>query len=232
MMAKIKNFGLNTRFADKLYSNIRNLGPTIVHLSGFLCQLQLMKSPKNLVLFASGSGSNVENIAIHFRDDPRIRIKGVLCNNPGAGVVDRCKRLGLPLFCFNRPAFQQLDGLLQLLRGLEPNLIVLAGFLWKIPGELVRDFPQKIINIHPALLPRFGGKGMYGMHVHRAVIESGEKESGITVHFVNEAYDEGGIILQKKVAIAQGESPESLAGKIHQLEYEHYPEVIGNLLFG
>ena len=191
-----------------------------------------MQSPKNLVLFASGSGSNVENIASHFREDPRIRIKGVLSNNPGAGVVDRCKRLGLPLFCFNRPAYQQLEGLLRLLKGLEPDLIVLAGFLWKIPGELVRDFPGKIINIHPALLPRFGGKGMYGMHVHRAVIDSGEKESGITVHFVNEAYDEGAIILQKKVAVTPGESPESLAGKIHELEYEYYPQVIGKLLFG
>ena len=232
MMAKIKNFGLNTPFADKLYSNIRNLVPTIVHLSRFLHQFQPMPSPKNLVLFASGSGSNVENIATYFRDDPRIRVTGVLCNNPGAGVVQRCKRLGLPLFCFNRPAFQQLDGILQLLRGLEPDLIVLAGFLWKIPEAMVRDFPEKIINIHPALLPRFGGKGMYGMHVHRAVIEKGEKESGITVHFVNEAYDEGAIILQKKVAIAEGETAESLAGKIHQLEYRHYPQAISNLLFG
>ena len=231
-MAKIKNFGLNTRFADKLYSNIRNLGPTIVHLSGFLCQFQPMNSPKNLVLFASGSGSNVENIAAYFREDPRLRVTGVLCNNPGAGVVERCKRLGLPLFCFNRPAFQQGDGILQLLKGLEPDLIVLAGFLWKIPEELVRAFPKKIINIHPALLPRFGGKGMYGMHVHRAVNENGVNESGITVHFVNEAYDTGSIILQKKVAIEAGETPESLAGKIHQLEYKHYPQVISNLLFG
>lgn len=191
-----------------------------------------MHRPKNLVLFASGSGSNVENIATYFSEDPTIQVTGVLCNNPGAGVVERCKRLGLPLFCFNRPAFKQLDGLLQLLRGLEPDLIVLAGFLWKIPEELVRAFPQKIINIHPALLPRFGGKGMYGMHVHRAVIENGERESGITVHFVNEAYDEGAIILQKKVAISEGETPESLAGKIHKLEYEYYPQVISNLLLG
>ena len=191
-----------------------------------------MQHTKNLVLFASGSGSNVENIASFFREDPRVRIKGVLCNNPKAGVVDRCRRLKLPLFCFNRPAYQEQEGLLQLLRALEPDLIVLAGFLWKIPEEMVRAFPQKIINIHPALLPRFGGKGMYGMHVHQAVLAKGEKESGITVHFVNEAYDEGAIILQEKVAIVEGETPESLAGKIHQLEYKHYPGVIGNLLFG
>jgi phosphoribosylglycinamide formyltransferase-1 len=191
-----------------------------------------MQSPKNIVLFASGSGSNVENIATFFAEDPRVQIKGVLSNNPQAGVVSRCKRLGLPLFCFNRPAFLQKEGLLELLRGLEPDLIVLAGFLWKIPEQMVRDFPEKIINIHPALLPRFGGKGMFGINVHRAVLEKGEKESGITVHYVNEAYDEGAIILQEKVTISEGETPESLAGKIHQLEYEYYPEVISNLLFG
>ena len=173
----------------------------------------------------------MENITSFFGEDPRVRIKGVFCNNTKAGVVDRCRRLKLPLFCFNRPAYQEPEGLLQLLRGLEPDLIVLAGFLWKIPEEIVRAFPQKIINIHPALLPRFGGKGMYGMYVHQAVLAKGEKESGITVHFVNEAYDEGAIILQEKVAIVEGETPESLAGKIHQLEYKHYPRVIGKLLF-
>lgn len=191
-----------------------------------------MQHPKSIVLFASGSGSNVENIATYFGGDARVRLGGVLCNNPGAGVVDRCKRLGLPLYCFNRPAFQQPDGIAGLLRGLNPDLIVLAGFLWKIPEAMVRAYPEKIINIHPALLPKFGGKGMYGMNVHRAVLEQGEKESGITVHYVNEAYDEGAVILQQKVAITPGETPESLAGKIHQLEYEHYPKVIDNLLFG
>ena len=174
----------------------------------------------------------MENIAAYFREDPRARISGVLCNNPGAGVVDRCKRLGLPLYCFNRPAWQQTDGLMHLLRGLEPDLIVLAGFLWKVPAEMVRAFPEKIINIHPALLPKFGGKGMYGMHVHRAVLEKGEKESGITIHYVNEAYDEGDIIRQEKVAVSQGETPESLAAKIHELEYRYYPRVIAKLLFG
>ena len=122
MMAKIKNFGLNTRFADKLYSNIRILGSTIVHLSGILLLSQPMQSPKNIVLFASGSGSNVENIASFFREDPRVRIKGVLCNNPGAGVVNRCKRLQLPLFCFNRPAFQEQEG--QAPAILEPDPVV------------------------------------------------------------------------------------------------------------
>jgi phosphoribosylglycinamide formyltransferase-1 len=190
-----------------------------------------MKTPKKLVLFASGSGSNVENISEYFKSDPRVIVSGVLCNNPKAGVVERCGRLKLPLFCFNRPAFAQPKGLMGLIRSLEPDLIVLAGFLWKIPEPLVQEYPNRIINIHPALLPKFGGKGMYGMHVHRAVLEKGETESGITIHFVNEAYDEGGIILQKKIGIQQGESPEDLAGKIHQLEYQHYPPAIASLLF-
>jgi phosphoribosylglycinamide formyltransferase-1 len=173
----------------------------------------------------------VENISDFFSEDPRVVISGVLCNNPGAGVVDRCKRLKLPLFCFNRPAFEQGEGLAGTLHGLEPDLIVLAGFLWKIPEWLVKAYPNRIINIHPALLPKFGGKGMYGMHVHRAVVESDETESGITIHFVNEAYDEGAIIAQEKIRVTQGETPESLAEKIHELEYRHYPPVIASLLF-
>ena len=190
-----------------------------------------MKTIKRIVLFASGSGSNVENIAQYFEGDTRVEIGGVLCNNPGAGVVDRCKRLRLPLYCFNRPAYMEGKGILALLKGLEPDLIVLAGFLWKIPESTVAAFPDKIINIHPALLPRFGGKGMYGMHVHRAVIEEGEKESGITIHRVNEAYDEGSILLQEKTPIEPGDTPEALAKKIHALEYAHYPPAIASLLF-
>jgi phosphoribosylglycinamide formyltransferase-1 len=183
------------------------------------------------VLFASGSGSNVENIAQYFEGDDRVEIVGVLCNNPGAGVVDRCKRLRLPLYCFNRPAYMEGNGILALLKGLDPDLIVLAGFLWKIPESTVAAFPDKIINIHPALLPRFGGKGMYGMHVHRAVIEAGETESGITIHRVNEAYDKGSILLQEKTPIEPGDTPEALAKKIHALEYAHYPPAIASLLF-
>jgi phosphoribosylglycinamide formyltransferase-1 len=122
-------------------------------------------------------------------------------------------------------------GILALLKGLEPDLIVLAGFLWKIPESVVAAFPDQIINIHPALLPRFGGKGMYGMHVHRAVIEAGEKESGITIHRVNEAYDEGSILFQETTPIEPGDTPEALANKIHALEYAHYPPAIASLLF-
>jgi phosphoribosylglycinamide formyltransferase-1 len=190
-----------------------------------------VKTIKRIVLFASGSGSNVENIAKYFEGDDRVEIVGVLCNNPGAGVVDRCKRLRLPLYCFNRPAYMEGKGILALLKGLDPDLIVLAGFLWKIPESTVAAFPDKIINIHPALLPRFGGKGMYGIHVHRAVIEAGETESGITIHRVNEAYDKGSILLQEKTPIEPGDTPEALAKKIHALEYAHYPPAIASLLF-
>lgn len=186
---------------------------------------------KNLILFASGSGSNVENIAGHFAKDPRVCIRGVFCNNPKAGVIERCQRLGLPLYCFNRAAFEDPAGLLLLLQCLKPDLIVLAGFLWKIPEHLVAAFPRKMINIHPALLPKFGGKGMYGMHVHQAVVQNRERESGITIHYVNEAYDEGAVIFQKKVALDPSDSPEAVAGKVHRLEYEHFPEVIESLLF-
>lgn len=186
---------------------------------------------KNIILFASGSGSNVENIANRFATDPRVSIRGVFCNNPGAGVIERCKRLGLPLYCFNRVAFEGRAGLLRVLQSLEPDLLVLAGFLWKIPEHLVAAFPGKIINIHPALLPKFGGKGMYGMHVHEAVVSKGEKESGITIHYVNEAYDEGAVIFQKKVALDPSDGPEAVAKKVHALEYAHYPEVIESLLF-
>ncbi len=190
-----------------------------------------MKTIKRIVLFASGSGSNVENIAQYFEGDDRVEIRGVLCNNPGAGVVDRCKRLRLPLYCFNRPAYAEGEGILALLQGLNPDLIVLAGFLWKIPESIIAAFPDKIINIHPALLPKFGGKGMYGMHVHQAVINAGETESGITIHKVNEAYDQGSILLQKKTSIEAGDTPEALAKKIHALEYAHYPPAIASLLF-
>ncbi|MGB5403063.1 MAG: phosphoribosylglycinamide formyltransferase [Robiginitalea sp.] len=186
---------------------------------------------KRIMLFASGSGSNVENIVQYFEGDDRVEIRGVLCNNPGAGVVDRCKRLRLPLYCFNRPAYVEGEGILALLEGLNPDLIVLAGFLWKIPESIIAAFPDKIINIHPALLPKFGGKGMYGMHVHQAVINAGETESGITIHKVNEAYDQGSILLQKKISIEAGDTPEALAKKIHALEYAHYPPAIASLLF-
>lgn len=189
------------------------------------------KTVKNILLFASGSGSNVENIARYFEADPRVRIRGVFCNNPKAGVVERCQRLGLPLYCFNRVAFEDPEGLLPMLQSLKPDLLVLAGFLWKVPDHLVAAYPRQIVNIHPALLPAYGGKGMYGMHVHRAVVAASEKESGITVHYVNEAYDQGAIVFQARVPLEGTETPEDVAAMVHALEYEHFPPVIASLLF-
>lgn len=186
---------------------------------------------KNIVLFASGSGSNVENIANYFRDNERVRISGVLCNKTNAGVIERCHRLKIPLYCFNREAFNEESGLLALLKGLNPDLLVLAGFLWKIPEGFVREYPDQIINIHPALLPKYGGKGMYGSHVHQAVSQAGDTVTGITIHWVNAAYDEGNIIRQERVNIKAGEDPGRIAAKVHELEYAFYPEVIAELLF-
>lgn len=191
----------------------------------------LQKTSRNIVFFASGSGSNVENIANYFFERNDVHIQGVMCNNPQAGVIERCNRLKIPLYCFNKTAYNHLEGILTLLKGLKPDLIVLAGFLWKVPDELIRAFPNKIINVHPALLPKFGGKGMYGMHVHEAVVNAKERESGITIHFVNEVYDDGEIIFQEKVAVLPTDQPQDVAAKIHELEYKYFPKVIDQLLF-
>lgn len=183
-----------------------------------------------LILFASGSGSNAENIIKYFEEKPGVTVTAVFTNNPKAGVIERCNRLETPVYSFNKTAFREPGALLDILTFLNPDLIVLAGFLWKIPESYVKAFPNKIINIHPALLPKYGGKGMYGMHVHNAVIEDGARESGISIHYVNEAYDQGGIILQERVAVEKGDSPQRLAEKIHELEYAYFPKTIEKLL--
>ncbi|WP_445386584.1 phosphoribosylglycinamide formyltransferase [Robiginitalea sp. IMCC44478] len=184
----------------------------------------------NLILFASGSGSNAENIIKYFEDKPGVTVTAVFTNNPKAGVIERCNRLQTPVYSFNKTAFSKPGALLEILTFLNPDLIVLAGFLWKIPESYVKAFPNKIINIHPALLPKYGGKGMYGMHVHNAVIADGARESGISIHYVNEAYDQGGIILQERVAVEKSDSPQRLAEKIHELEYTYFPKTIEKLL--
>lgn len=184
---------------------------------------------KKIVLFASGSGSNVENIAKYF-DDSKVTIAGVFCNNPDAFVFERCKKLDIDCHLFNKEEFRN-ESVLNQLKNINPDLIVLAGFLWLIPEDFVKAFPNKIINIHPALLPKFGGKGMYGMNVHSAVVESKEKETGISIHYVNENYDDGDIIMQQKVAVNEGEKPEDIAKKIHELEYHFFPIAIEEILF-
>lgn len=184
---------------------------------------------KRIILLASGNGSNVENIDQYFQHYPEICLSGVFTNNPNAGVIRRAERLKLPIAVFDKKAFTNGD-LLQQIKSLKPDLIILAGFLWKIGADWVGTFPNKIINIHPALLPKYGGKGMYGQYVHRAVKENKEKETGITIHFVNEAYDEGAILFQERVKVQAEDTVEEIAAKVQQLEHEFFPKVIHRLL--
>lgn len=177
----------------------------------------------NLAIFASGSGTNAENIINYFENHERIQVKEILSNKKDAFVHQRADNLNIPSSTFNKEQFQDAS----FIKRLEDiDYIILAGFLWLIPKFLIKAYPNKIINIHPALLPKFGGKGMYGDHVHNAVIEAGEKESGITIHLVNEEYDMGEILFQTKCALTKTETADSLAQKIHALEYEHFPRVI------
>ncbi|WP_439185284.1 phosphoribosylglycinamide formyltransferase [Carboxylicivirga taeanensis] len=185
---------------------------------------------KKIVLFASGSGSNVENIVNYFKENPKVEITKVYTNNPNAYVIERCKELGLPCFVFGRKDFRENLLVLEDLRAIEPDLIVLAGFLWLVPKEYIKAFPDQIINIHPALLPKYGGKGMYGQHVHEAVVANRESESGITIHFVNERYDEGNTICQARCEVLSTDTAEDVAKKVHALEYEYFPKTIQELL--
>ncbi|MEM6687727.1 MAG: phosphoribosylglycinamide formyltransferase [Bacteroidota bacterium] len=185
---------------------------------------------KRIAIFASGSGTNAENIIRYFQERTNASVIQILTNNPYAKVLDRAKNHKISGLSFNRTALYRSNDVLNLLQNAEIDLIVLAGFLWKFPEHILAAFPNKVINIHPALLPKYGGKGMYGAHVHKAVIANKEIESGITIHFVNEHYDEGAIIFQAKAAVTDTDTPETLAEKIHQLEYKHFPEVIEHVL--
>ncbi|MEP0212998.1 MAG: phosphoribosylglycinamide formyltransferase [Cellulophaga sp.] len=185
---------------------------------------------KRIVLLASGSGSNVENIANYFKDNSLVTIASVFTNKRDAKVIDRCNRLNINCLFFNRESFSKSDCLLNIIKSMDPDLIILAGFLLKIPKNFVTAFPKKIVNIHPALLPKYGGKGMYGMHVHNAVKNNNEAETGITIHYVNENYDEGAIIHQAKASVFKEDTPEHIAEKVHALEYEHFPKVIDQIL--
>ncbi len=185
---------------------------------------------KNLVVFVSGSGTNMENIARHFSASDVARVSMVVCNKPGAGAIDRAERLGIPVRMITKTDFAAPETLIEELRVLPAHLIVLAGFLWLLPESLIKAFPIRIINIHPALLPAYGGKGMYGMRVHEAVVAAGEARSGITIHYVDEHYDRGEIIFQASTELKAGDTAESLAERIHALEHEHFPKVIERLL--
>ncbi|WP_299128518.1 phosphoribosylglycinamide formyltransferase [uncultured Winogradskyella sp.] len=185
---------------------------------------------KRIVIFASGSGSNAENLIKFFHNSDNASVIQVLTNNPHAKVLHRCKSLKISALSFNRIAFSKSDDVLNVLRASKPDLIVLAGFLWKFPEFILKEFVNKVINIHPALLPNYGGKGMYGMHVHKAVVANKEEKTGITIHFVNENYDEGAIIFQAKCKVLASDSAEDVAAKIHELEMEHFPKVVEKLL--
>jgi len=184
----------------------------------------------NIALFASGSGTNVENITKYFSENKEINVVHLFCNKQNAFVLERAKNLQLPYTVFNRDEFYNSNDIINKLNTLDVDYIVLAGFLWLIPQNLIHEFPNKIINVHPALLPNYGGKGMYGMNVHNAVIKNNEKESGITVHFVNEKYDDGNIIAQKKCSIDINDNPNDLAEKIHKLEQNFFPSIIEDLI--
>lgn len=185
---------------------------------------------KRIVIFASGSGTNAENLIKYFQDGKDISVIKVLSNNPQAKVLERANNLNVETLTFNKSDFTQTDSVLNTLKACNPDLIVLAGFLWKFPEKILNAFPNKVINIHPALLPKYGGKGMYGKYVHEAVVHNKESESGITIHFVNENYDEGAIIFQAKCKVEKSDNAEDVANKIHRLEMEHFPKVVKSLL--
>ncbi|MFN8349513.1 MAG: phosphoribosylglycinamide formyltransferase [Spirosomataceae bacterium] len=185
---------------------------------------------KRLAVFASGSGSNAEKIAEYFADCTDIEVTLILSNNPQAGVITRARRLHIPVLLFDRKTFYETEKIIEVLQNEQIDLIVLAGFMMLIPEAMVQAFPNKIINIHPALLPKYGGKGMYGHFVHEAVVAAKDLESGISIHYVNERYDEGDIIFQSKCSLTPDDTPEEVARKVQVLEHRHYPEVVERLL--
>jgi phosphoribosylglycinamide formyltransferase-1 len=183
-----------------------------------------------LALFASGSGTNAENLIKYFQNKPQIEISCICTNRADAYVIERAKRYRIPVLIFSRDDFYHSEKVLQYLLNNHTDWIILAGFLWLLPATLIDRFPNRIINIHPALLPKYGGKGMYGSHVHQAVIDQHESESGITIHWVNHEYDKGDIIFQATCPVDQADTPDSLAAKVHQLEYEYFPKVVEKVI--
>ena len=182
--------------------------------------------PCSIAIFASGGGSNARKIMEHFKDSEVGRVALVVCNKPNAGVLAIAAEYGIPTQSIDRQGFYETEALLEVLKQHNIEFIALAGFLWLIPGYLVQAFPQRMLNIHPALLPKYGGKGMYGHHVHEAVKAAGETESGITIHFVNEKYDEGDYVFQAKCSVSPEDSPEDIARNVLVLEHRYFSEVI------
>jgi formyltetrahydrofolate-dependent phosphoribosylglycinamide formyltransferase len=189
-------------------------------------------NPAQLAIFASGAGSNAQRIIDHFRGSNAAEIALIVCNKPGAGVIGIAEKEGIKVLMIEKERFFRGDGYVAELQTFRIDLIILAGFLWKIPHALIAAYPRRIVNIHPALLPKYGGKGMYGQYVHEAVLNAGEVESGITIHYVDEHYDNGDVIFQTACPVLDGDSPEKLAKRIHQLEHAHYPVEIEKLVNG
>lgn len=186
-----------------------------------------------IAIFASGTGTNAARIIAYSKEKDRgFAVALIVCNKPGAGVLEVAARNSIPVLLVEKEIFFRGDGYVNALKATGIELVVLAGFLWKLPAKLVSAFPNRIINIHPALLPGYGGKGMYGHFVHEAVIASGDPESGITIHWVDELYDNGSIILQAKCPVVKGDTAETLAARIHVLEHRHYPEVVEQVVAG
>lgn len=180
----------------------------------------------HIAIFASGAGSNAAKILEHLRDHSQLKVSLIVCNKPGAGVIQIAEKEGVKVLLIEKESFFRGDAYLPQLAAEGIDFIVLAGFLWKIPPALIQAYPGRIINIHPALLPNYGGKGMYGHHVHEAVIANREKESGITIHYVDEHYDHGDVIFQARCTVEESDTPDTLAAKIHQLEHQYFPEQV------
>ena len=186
--------------------------------------------PKKLAIFASGSGSNTENVCNYFANHADIEVVFICTNKRDAFIVKRAEKLNVPLIFITKTELNNFDDLHKKLKNAKVDIVILAGFLLKLPAIMVKKYPNRILNIHPSLLPKYGGKGMYGNNVHKAVLENKEIESGISVHFVNQNYDEGELILQEKCSISENETLETLAAKIHQLEKKYFPITIEKVL--
>jgi len=217
-------------YLGRVWGRLFGGGEVAASLSKSAAPINRSLAPIHIAIFASGAGSNARKMIEYFeKGGSRGNVSLIVCNVPGAGVLEIAKEKGIPTLMINKAEFE-VSGYVESLRQAEIQFIVLAGFLWKVPEVLVRAYPASIVNIHPALLPKYGGKGMYGMRVHEAVIASGERQSGITIHWVNEHYDEGAIIYQATCAVTPSDTPESLANKIHALEHAHFAPTIEKLL--
>jgi phosphoribosylglycinamide formyltransferase 1 len=190
----------------------------------------MSKSKINIAIFASGSGSNARKIMEHFKNHPSVKVALVVSNKKDAGVLDIAKEYGIDTLTVSKSTFYETDDILTSLSDYNISFIVLAGFLLLVPQYIIRHFNKKIVNIHPALLPKFGGKGMFGSHVHEAVKKAGEKETGITIHFCNEHYDEGNVIFQARCPVFPHDTPQDIAKRVLSLEHEHFAKVIEQVL--